>query len=107
MAVELSCTAARVGVTGSVGNRLRGTVKNLGPGGVLINTEAGLTQGESLQILFVIDGQRIEATGRVAYVKPAPRDGINNGVEFTQIPDEHRDFLVAAILLQDNSSAHS
>lgn len=70
--------------------------KDLGTGGVFIQTEAPLKQGEELDLTFTIpDSKKTLATkGKVMWVQPRVKDRpelmAGMGVQFVSFPKEHR-----------------
>ena len=65
-------------------------ISDISMGGCYIDTIAQIPIGESLSIdLAATSGESMQFNGKVAYLL----DGMGIGVEFTDLTDQHRDFL--------------
>jgi hypothetical protein len=69
-------------------------ISDISMGGCYIDTIAQVPMGEVLTVqLSTVTGASLQFKGKVAYLL----EGFGFGVEFTELTDEHRDFLAGLV----------
>jgi hypothetical protein len=71
------------------GSAVTKRVSDVGEGGLFVDTPVPSEVGTQLKVRFVLDGEVVEAEGKVAYAQPF----IGMGVEFLRISPEHREVV--------------
>jgi hypothetical protein len=75
--------------------------RSLGLGGLMFETENPLDVGESLRLEIVIGEKIIKAAAVVIYVDRRAEGLWHNGVQFTDICEDHRDVLLSTYLQRE------
>jgi len=74
------------------------TVRQIGLGGLMISSVEALGVDSYLRLKLTIDGQEIEATGRVVWEKPTDDGGFDVGVAFISIDAAHSETIMARLV---------
>lgn len=104
MPAEFSCVIRRIMPDGSESAHQMVKTRNIGLGGMLIETEVMFAPGDPMRMVVMIGDRRIEARAKVVFaggVGGARSGTFQYGVEFTDILDENRDFLLAYYLQKE------
>jgi hypothetical protein len=75
--------------------------RTVGLGGTMFESEDALTNGEQFSIELMVEERTVKARGRVVYVERQPNGFYQNGIEFTDISDDDRDFLLTCYLQRE------
>lgn len=101
MTTELPCAIHRLRTDGTEEPGLPVKARNIGLGGMMIETGIPLAAGDLLRIEFKLDNRRIEVLARVVFVQHDPGSLLQCGVEFTEILERDRDFILGSYLLKE------
>lgn len=74
------------------------TARQMGPGGLMINSIESLEVDSYLRLMLTIDHEVIEAIGRVVWEKPGKDGGYDVGVAFVSIDAAHADRIMAEMV---------
>jgi hypothetical protein len=72
--------------------------RTIGLGGALFETDEPLERGQDLMLELVVGGRTLTVAARVVYVERVESGGWGNGVQFLDITEEDREFLLACYL---------
>lgn len=75
--------------------------RSIGLGGMMFETEAPLILGDKYLIEVMVGDRTIKAPATVVYVEKGKSGLFQNGVEFTEITDDDRDYLLNCYLQQE------
>lgn len=73
----------------------------VGLGGMMFETEAPLAIGDLYLVELMIGERTVKAPAKVVYVEQAHGGGFYNGIEFTEISDDDRDYLLNCYLQRE------
>jgi hypothetical protein len=74
------------------------TARQMGPGGLMINSIESLGVDSYLRLMLTIDHEVVEAVGRVVWEKPGKEGGFDVGVAFVSIDQAHADRIMAEMV---------
>ena len=77
------------------------TARQLGPGGLMVNSIDSLGVDSYLRLMLTIDHEIVEAIGRVVWEKPGKDGGFDVGVAFVSIDGAHSDRIMAEMVQAD------
>ena len=76
----------------------KGTIVNISQTGLCISTEAEQYVGTPILARIIIDGDRCELDGNIAWVKQSSQEGgYRIGVELNQIPDNYNEIYESVV----------
>jgi len=101
MPAEFSCVIRRITSDGAEEPHQMVKTRNIGLGGMLIETEIAFASGDMMRVVIMIGDRRIEARAKVVFGDRVPNGLSQYGIQFTDILDENRDFLLAYYLQKE------
>jgi hypothetical protein len=101
MPAEFSCVIRRIMPDGTEAPLQMVKTRNIGLGGMLIETEIMFAPGDAMRMVVMIGQRRIEARAKVVFAGGGRSGTFQYGVEFTDILEENRDFLLAYYLQKE------
>lgn len=101
MSATFVVAARRRGPDGSASAPLLGRTRSVGLGGFLFECGEPLEPGVMLDVELVIGERTIAAAARVVYREPGRDEPWGVGVQFVDLAEDDRDFLLGCYLQQE------
>ena len=83
---------------GPAEQREMATARQMGPGGLMINSIESLEVDSYLRLMLTIDHEVVEAIGRVVWERPGKDGGFDVGVAFVSIDAAHADRIMTEMV---------